>query len=164
MNHQPPDADGNDPPVPPGAGPNGRPHADEVPPADGVPLAGRAVAAPRVLGYRSVRDETPPRRKRRPRRHRRMSKAGLTGFAAASQLAVVAGTAFAASLAHHHAGRGVGPAGTVCIAFPLSYVAVMCGVVGCLPRGQDPLFGRCALVVTGVSWVLYGVAFVLAAR
>lgn len=150
MTNQPPDADGHSPPE---AEPNGHPGAGDVP---------LAVRAPRMLAYRSRRDEARSRHRKR-RGSRRVSKAGLTGLVAAGLLAVVAGVAFVTSLFHHHAGRGVGPAGTVCIAFPLSYVAVMCGVMGCLPRGQDPLFGRCALVLTGVSWALYGVAFALAA-
>jgi hypothetical protein len=68
-----------------------------------------------------------------------------------------------AMVASRQLGRGIGPAGTVCVTFPLTYVATMCGVVGVIPRGQDRSHGWWTLALTGASWIIYGITYAVVA-
>lgn len=130
------------------------PHETGLVPAAPVPVS----AQPVVLGYRAARDDTSRwgLRPRRRRSRRRRSKAGVAALAAAGLLALLATAALASALATHSRRAG---GSMICTAFPLSYVAIICGIVGVIPRGRDTFHGWCALAVTALSWVVYGVAF-----
>jgi hypothetical protein len=161
------------------------PLVDEVRPSSPLPVAGitsalgaaaAAAAAPSppeahpVLGYRARRDDADERRVRRSRRGRRrrrarrgrVSKSGVIGLAAACVLAVWA-VASLGMVASRQLGRGIGPAGTVCVTFPLTYLAAMCGIVGVIPRGQDRAHGWWALALTGASWIVYAISYAVVA-
>jgi hypothetical protein len=138
-------------------------NAGEVPSANGGDL--------RVLGYRATRDDAAARRlrkmyrrngRRRRARRGRVSKSGVIGLGAACVLALWA-VGSLAMVASRQLGRGIGPAGTVCVTFPLTYLAAMCGVVGVIPRGQDRSHGWWALALTGASWVVYGITYAVVA-